>query len=183
MDNTAMWLSLGIAVGLSAVAIYFAIAPLLKPGKATLLLEDDKLTELLERKDTTLKAIKDLEFDYRVGKIDEEDYQRMDQRLRRQAIGLIQQIEKLAPASSGVDDQIETMVARMRKVPTATPIPATVAVAAAAGNGRAQKSATPQQAAARFCTNCGEQVETGHKFCAHCGTPVATPEAVAEKPA
>jgi hypothetical protein len=175
-----MVLSLVIAVVISAGAIYFAVAPLLKPGKAAMILDDDKLTTLLERKDATLKAIKDLEFDYRVGKMDHEDFTRLDQRLRRQAIGYIQQIEKLAPASSAADDQLEAMIARMRQVPTNTPaVPVVAPVPTVAGNGHSHKPA----AAARFCTNCGQQLETGHKFCAHCGTPVATPETVAAESA
>jgi hypothetical protein len=183
MENTTMWLGLVIAVVISAVAIYFAVAPLLKPGKATLLLDDDKLTQLIGRKDATVKAIKDLEFDYRVGKMSEEDFQRMDQRLRRQAIGLIQQIEKMAPATVALDDQLETVIAQMRQIPSGAPVsPVTAPVAAkpAGGNGH---HAPAQPRGGRFCTNCGEKVEAGHKFCAHCGTPVTAPVAVVEKPA
>jgi hypothetical protein len=188
-----MWLSLVIAVVLSAGAIYFAVAPLLKPGKATLLVEDDKFTQLLGRKDATLQAIKELEFDYRVGKMSDEDFQRMDQRLRRQAIVLIQQVEKLAPAEAALDDQIETMIARMRQMQNvAPPVPTAAPVAAkpALGNGHTAHPTPPASptpasptAAARFCTNCGERLEAGHKFCAHCGTPVSAPHAVAEESA
>ena len=172
MDNTTMLLSLMIAVAISAAAIYFSVAPLLKPGRAAMILDDDKLTALLERKDATLKAIKDLEFDYRVGKIDDEDYQRLDQHLRRQAIGLIQQVEKVAPVSSAVDDQLEAVIARMRKVQTGVPAPAPTGA-----NGHGHK------AAARFCTNCGQPLEAGHKFCAHCGTPITGDVAVVGKSA
>ena len=174
MDNTTMLLSLVIAVAISAAAIYFSVAPLLKPGRAAMILDDDKLTALLERKDATLKAIKDLEFDYRVGKIDDEDYQRLDQQLRRQAIGLIQQVEKVAPVSSAVDDQLEAVIARMRKVQTGVPAPAPTG---ANGHGHGHK------AAARFCTNCGQPLEAGHKFCAHCGTPITGDVAVVGKSA
>lgn len=180
MDNTSLVLGLVIAVVISAGAIYFAVAPLLQPGKATVVLDDDKLTALLARKDATLQAIKDLEFDYRVGKMGAEDFTRLDQRLRRQAIGLIQQIEKLAPASAAVDDQLEAVIARMRQVPANAPAaPVAAPAPVVAGNRHSHKPAAP----ARFCTNCGQPLEAGHRFCANCGTSATAQVAVAEEPA
>jgi hypothetical protein len=143
-----------------------------------------------------LTAIKDLEFDYRVGKLDEEDYKRYDARLRRQAIGLMQQIEQIAPESAHLDAGLEAEIAHRRKVHDAAPVagaalgdsleqeiaarrkvqakpaaPATTTAAPAAppaGNGK------PAAAPRRFCTNCGAALEPQHKFCANCGTPAAT---------
>ena len=103
MSEPTVWLAVILAALIAVLAIYYAVAPLLQPGPAAQLVEDDKLVELLGRKDAALQAIKDLEFDYRVGKISQEDYQRLDQRLRRQAIILMQQIDKLAPASASLD--------------------------------------------------------------------------------
>lgn len=177
MDSIALWATVIIAGAISAVAIFYVLRPLLTPGPAAQVVEDDKLSELVGRKDAALKAIKDLEFDYRVGKLGEEDFQRLDQRLRRQAIGLIQQIEKLSPHSATLDDRLEAQIAAMRKVqspaapalpegggPLVAPVPA-----ARPGNG------TP---AARYCTNCGHLLEPAHKFCANCGTAAAAPALV-----
>jgi hypothetical protein len=140
-----------------------------------------------------LQAIKDLEFDYRVGKISQEDYQRLDQRLRRQAIGLMQQIEKLAPTSASLDEELESIIAQFRQTavtptlvtPTAvTPTSVTSTVSmhtsnrALSSETRASSAAVPTPVAdtthvGRFCTECGKPVEAGHKFCAFCGTPIA----------
>ncbi|MCB0053584.1 MAG: hypothetical protein KDE01_27815, partial [Caldilineaceae bacterium] len=98
-----LWTGILIALLLSVVAIVAVVWPLLKKGPTPVLVEDDRLTELLLRKEQVLVQIKELEFDYRVGKLDEEDYQRFDERLRRQAVGLIQQIEQVAPESAGLD--------------------------------------------------------------------------------
>ncbi|MCC6170188.1 MAG: zinc ribbon domain-containing protein [Caldilineaceae bacterium] len=176
MDSIALWATVIIAGAISAVAIFYVMRPLLAPGPAAQVIEDDKLSELVGRKDAALKAIKDLEFDYRVGKLSEEDYQRLDQRLRRQAIALIQQVENLAPQSSTLDERLEAQIAAMRKVqpqaaialsegdrPLVVPVPA-----ARPGNG----------AASRYCTNCGHLLEPAHKFCANCGAPAAAPALV-----
>jgi len=171
MDSLILWATVLVAAAISAVAVAYVVRPLLTPGPAPLVLEDDRLTDLLGRKDAVLTAIKDLEFDYHVGKVSEEDYRRLDQRLRRQAIGLIQQIEKLAPESATLDERLEAEIARLRRTqerqraqPAAAPSPS---AQAAPANGSAP--------AARFCTNCGARLEPAYKFCANCGAPVAQP--------
>ncbi len=183
-----MWIAILIALVLSVGALAFVVWPLLKPGPAPVMVEDDRLTELLGRKDAVLKAIKDLEFDYQVGKLSEEDYHLYDQRLRRQAVALLQQIEEVAPQSADMDAAMEAEIAQRRRVldsaravvkpaavaasatGTVAAVPVTapalaVAAAAPVGNG------TLSGAALRFCTNCGSRLEAHHKFCANCGTP------------
>ena len=172
-----LWIAILIAVLISAAAVGAVVWPLLKRGPAPLLVEDDALTDLLHRKDAVLAAIKDNEFDYRVGKLSQEDFERIDAGLRRQAVGLLQQIEKVAPESARLDDDIEAAIAAQRRVQPDRPAPAprpagparpapVVATAAPAQNGAAS-------GAARFCTNCGVKLEAHHKFCANCGQPVA----------
>jgi hypothetical protein len=172
MNDLSLWLTVLIAALISLFAIYFAVSPLLQPGRASLVLDDDKLAGLLGRKDAILQAIKDLEFDYRVGKMSEEDYQRLDQRLRRQAIGLMQQIEKLAPASASLDEQLESIIAQFRQ--TSGPSVPTVSTPAN-GDAPVSISIPAESHPTPFCTHCGKPVEAGHNFCAYCGTPVAQP--------
>jgi hypothetical protein len=190
-----MWIALLIALVLSLAALAYVVWPLLKPGPAPILVEDDKLTELLGRKDAVLQAIKDLEFDYYVGKLSEEDYQLYDQRLRRQALGLLQQIEQVTPLTASLDATLEAEIAQRRRVqeghtpPAAKPVPAAVPAqgAWAAGVPAAAAGAAPVAVAApavsvtngnsggasHFCTNCGSRLEAHHKFCANCGTPIS----------
>jgi hypothetical protein len=187
-----MWIAMLIALVLSVGALAFVVWPLLKPGPAPAMVEDDRLTELLGRKDAVLKAIKDLEFDYQVGKLSEEDYQLYDQRLRRQAVALLQQIEQVAPQSADIDAAMEAEIAQRRRVleparagikPAAAVVAASAPVAVAAqtpalavagaaaapvGNGTVSGGAAP-----RYCTNCGSRLDAHHKFCANCGTPAA----------
>ena len=179
-----------MALAISAVALFYVVWPLLKPGPAPIMVEDDRLAELLGRKDAVMKSIKDLEFDYRVGKLSEEDYQLYDQRLRRQAIGLLQQIEQVAPESAELDAAVEDEIAQRRKVSdrpvVAVPViavPAAAVVTPTLAPPRPQPAvpaqAVPvaitagQAALVRYCTNCGNVLEPQHKFCANCGSPVA----------
>lgn len=151
-----LWITLLIGLLIAVAAVAYVVRPLLQSGTPLVLVEDDRLAELLSRKDGVLRAIKDLEFDYKVGKLDEGDYQRFDQSLRRQAIGLIQQIERIAPESSGLDELLEAEIARQRKN-----LP----------DSAANRSVTTGLGQ-RFCTQCSAPLAAGYRFCANCGAPV-----------
>ncbi len=156
------WLTLLVAILLSATALAFVLWPLLRREPPPMLLENDRLTELLGRKDAVLQAIKDLEFDYQVGKVSEEDFHRFNQELRRQAIRLIQQIEHEAPQVASLDERLEAEIARLRRTRADGDTPAS----------------SPPPPSTRYCTHCGQPLEASHRFCSHCGQPAALPETV-----
>lgn len=167
-----LWITLLLALGLSLAALAYVLLPLLTKQPPLLQVEDDRFTDLLARKDSAVRAIKELEFDHQVGKISEEDYQRFNQRLSRQAITLIQQLEKITPESAALDERLEAEIAQRRQAQKPIQAPK-------------MTPSTPASApvvmptmAARFCTECGAQLNTGFKFCANCGAPVASGEAV-----
>jgi len=166
MNNVLLWVTLLVTALVSVGAVLWSLWPVLKPGRAQFVMEDDRLIDLLGRKDAALTAIKDLEFDYRVGKMSEEDFQRVNDRLRRQAIAFMEQLDKLAPESATLDTVLEAEIAKQRKTTKTRPSPAPVVSATrpVPVNGHME---------ARFCTNCGHKLEPTHKFCANCGTPVA----------
>lgn len=172
-------IELVIALLISSVAILAVAWPLLKKGPTPVLVEDDRLVELLHRKDQVMTSIKDLEFDYRVGKLSEEDYQLYDQRLRRQAVGLLQQIEKVAPEAARLDASLEEAILRQRKVAPAAESAAPMSIATSQSSTAAMAANTQHAAATvqpngnvRFCTNCGNQIAPHHKFCSNCGAAV-----------
>lgn len=173
-------IELVIALLISSVAILAVAWPLLKKGPTPVLVEDDRLVELLHRKDQVMTAIKDLEFDYRVGKLSEEDYQLYDQRLRRQAVGLLQQIEKVAPEAARLDASLEEAILRQRKVASVTESAAPMSIATPQSSTPVMTANTQHVVATavqpsgnlRFCTNCGNQLAPHHKFCSNCGVAV-----------
>lgn len=169
MDVT-LWLTLIFALLVSLAALFYVIGPLVTKQPPLLQVEDDRLTDLLARKDSALRAIKELEFDHQVGKIDAEDYQRLNQRLSRQAITLMQQLEQITPASVALDEQLEAEIAQRRQAKPST-MPA-----------KPVRTPVMQPATTHFCTQCGARLDTSFKFCANCGAPVAaTAEATVSK--
>lgn len=111
-----IWLTLALALLIGLAAVAYVIWPLVGEADDEPVAEDDPLTVLLARKEAVLQAIRDLEFDYRVGKIGEEDYIRFNQSLRRQAVAILQQMERYVPSAADTEDTLEAEIARRRKL-------------------------------------------------------------------
>ena len=75
--------------------------PLLATGRGPLFgdLEGNPspLKRLLEKKQRVYENIKDLEFEYKMGKLSEGDYDRLREELSREAYQLMREIESLQP--------------------------------------------------------------------------------------
>ena len=153
------WISLILVAAVAVAAIAYVLAPLRRPSTTLRAQEeDDELADLIQRKDETLRSIKEVEFDYHTGKLSEDDYEQYDQRLRQQAIGLIRQIEKRSPDLADLDLSLEAAIAARRKIKT--PV---------ATNGDVPVVAVSEPATI-FCHNCGAVAKPDDKFCAKCGT-------------
>jgi len=97
-------------------------------------------------------AIRDLDFDHRIGIVTEEDYRPLRDALTLRAASLLQELDRRSLQESDLDAQIEEMVSALR---AQRPCPAT----------------TPQErAGAMICPACGRHAQAGNRFCAHCGT-------------
>ncbi|MCE7979830.1 MAG: zinc ribbon domain-containing protein [Caldilinea sp. CFX5] len=172
MDAT-LWITLILALLVSLAALFYVIGPLVAKQPPLLQVEDDRLSDLLARKDSALRAIKELEFDHQVGKIDAADYQRLNDRLRRQAITLLQQVEQITPMSASLDEQLEAEITQRRQ---AKPAPTSVKLVSAP----VMPPVVTAAGATHFCTQCGVRLDTSFKFCANCGAPVTVPAGAAE---
>lgn len=115
----------------------------------------------VERK-SLLAAVRDLDFDFKTGKVDEVDYHR----LRSQLLARVAEMDAI---SSALDDAIEQEVVSRRQCST---------------NGRECPSCkTRLQSDDRFCpkcgagfslfcSSCGGKLAQNAKFCSLCGDPV-----------
>ena len=174
-----LWITLLVAILIAGVALAYVLWPLFTRQPLALLVEDDRLTELLARKDSTLRALKDLEFDRQVGKLSEEDYTRLYERLSRQALVLIGQIEKVTPESNALDEALEAEIAKQRRAVPARngAMKSAATVPVASPNISTNPAST---APVHFCTECGTRLQPGFKFCANCGAPVTKLAPVAD---
>ena len=108
----------------------------------------------LEREKTlALRSIKDLEFDWAMGKISQKDFDEMSTRLRSRAARLIGQLD----AGAGYRNEIEKEIARRIGAR-----PQTAAAKTVPGNA----------ASTRTCPACSKDNDLDARFCKHCGAPV-----------
>ena len=156
---------MGLIVGLTLVSagvILFVMLPVLRGDWASMERSDDEITDVQARKQAALRGLRDAEYDYRSGKIDQADYQILKSDLARQALEAMQEegaagnaANDGAPAHAGAKhaksaaptlvESLEAEIARVRKGIHQG------RTCAGCGHLNVKKS--------RFCTGCGASLE------------------------
>jgi hypothetical protein len=135
-----------------AVAACYVMMPLFKEPKGNLeveLLAETELDRLLNRKAIVYSNLKDLEFEYKMGRLSDADFRRLEGGLKVEASVILQQLDQLG-AENNIDEIIEKDIA-----------------------SRKEKLRAPgkrgNQHQAGQCPSCGADLLAGKKFCADCG--------------
>lgn len=142
-----MGLFLGAAL-VAAAVVLFLIQPVAKGLHASLERHDDELTETEARKRVALLALRDVEYDYLAGKLDETDYRALKGELTAEALAALEADEK----------------ARSGRVGGAAAAELEAEIAQARAGLRA----------GAFCSDCGAANEPGSRFCSACGHALHT---------
>lgn len=124
------------------------------------------------RREAILSALRDLDFDFKTGKVSEEDYTPLRTRLMAEAAQCIEAEEK-------EDEQLEVLIRTRRTVQQQ--------------DTKCEHCDTPIEAGQRFCSkcgsavnnescpSCGKKIQAGDLFCSSCGNKIQTPmEVVAQ---
>jgi len=119
----------------------------------------DPLDDLLARRDAIYQAIRELRFDYQVGKVSEADYHIFEDQFKIQAVAVLKEIDQLqaAEADGDLDGRLEAEIAALRRN----------------GHGAGPARVKQPAGAARFCSQCGQPVQPGDLFCGACGAVVS----------
>lgn len=144
-------MALILGAGLLAGGVMlFLLLPILRGDWATFHRSDDEPTEAEARKGVALKGLRDAEYDYATGKLDDDDYLALKGELSRQALTAMEEASRPGEASPGgaADDldDLEAEIARAR-------------------HGLAE---------GHTCHSCGHVSAPGSKFCSSCGGRLAT---------
>jgi hypothetical protein len=143
---------------LLAVSLYL-VTPLMNNRVVRRSEETQEVSSLLAERERLLNALQELDFDFQLGKIPEEDYPDQRADLLQRGADVLKKLDaqaaarpRLVPQSASAtaeaegplsDDQIESMLAARR---------------------RARKTK-----AAGFCPRCGKSILVTDQFCPHCG--------------
>ena len=127
----------------AAFVLFLIVQPVAKGLHASLDRSEDELTETEARKRVALLALRDVEYDYLAGKLDENDYRSLKGELTAEALAALEADERArsGAVSSEAAASIEAEIAEAR-----------------AG-----------LRAGSFCSDCGFSNEPGSRFCSACG--------------
>lgn len=148
---------IGLALAL-AVATYI-IRPLVIGGGERVTEIDHRLSELQAERDRVLSRIQELDMDFAMGKILEQDYRSQRDELMLYGAGVLKELDAMTGSEASpveraeIDDEIESAVAHIR-------------------------SMGPSETTG-FCPSCGERVQKDDLFCTQCGTSLKQEEASA----
>lgn len=146
------------AVLLTLAVVGFVVLPLLRGDRAPLEGDED-ISESESRKRVTLRALRDVEYDFDAGKLDREDYLRLRDELSREALRALEAAgEEEGDAGRDADgirtepsaaEAVEEEIRRLRL---------------------ALREGT-------LCRACGRENRRGSRFCGGCGRPLPGDEA------
>jgi hypothetical protein len=132
-----------VSVSFVGLGAYRILSPLVNDQPDTPITIGGRTRIALEReKALVLRSIKELEFDFAMGKIAKADFDEMSGRLRARALGLMRQLD----AGGGYRDQIAKEVEQRLSDPV-----------------------TSEQAEVTGLCECGTQNDPDAKFCKNCG--------------
>lgn len=136
-----------IAASFVGLAAYRTIGPLVMQVLATApVVTGGRTRAALEREKTlVLRSIKELEFDFAMGKISQADFDEMGGRLRQRAVGLMAQLDRAAGYRERIAEEVAAIVAAAQPMITAKACPS---------------CATPFDEDARFCKRCGTALKS-----------------------
>jgi cytochrome c-type biogenesis protein CcmI len=134
------------ALLLVAAVVLFILQPVLRGQWASLVRDDDEMTEVEARRRVTLLALRDVEYEYHAGKLDDEDYRELRRELSAEALEALDAAREESSGDSTA--RLEAEIAEVR-----------------AG-----------LRAGTVCPSCAHANPTGSRFCAGCGLRLAEQE-------
>ena len=134
-----------VSVSFVGMGAYRILSPLVSDQPDTPITIGGRTRAALEREKTlVLRSIKELEFDFAMGKIAQADFDEMGGKLRARALGLMRQLD----AGGGYREQIAKEVEERLK---------------------GAQGAQGAQSAQGACADCGTVNDPDAKFCKNCG--------------
>ena len=170
--------SLFLILALLVLVGFFVSRPFFESKATAVTKEEHDLSALLAEKERTLTALQELESDFALGKIPEEEYPAQRKLLLQHGAEVLERLDALQGQnfSKEAEKHLETAVAARRMTGKET--------AAGGGNGNGVHPDDPMEAliasrrrnrqgkAAGFCHKCGRPLQQSDRFCPKCGTAI-----------
>lgn len=174
MELTAIFFSLAVLI---LVGIYL-YAPFMERRARGVTQEEHELSALMAERDRVINSLQELDFDFKLGKIPEEDYPVQRSTLLQKGADILRKIDSLAaPSTSGKGDARQDTEARLERAIAARRADASLARVEVTDDdlesmiSSRRKSRTNKSAG--FCPKCGKPVTITDRFCSSCGKSLA----------
>jgi len=167
LDLGAILLLIALLLG---VSLYLA-APLMRSHSRHVSQETQEVSSLMAERDRVINALQELDFDFKLGKIPEEDYPVQRAELLQMGTGILKKLDGLSTTAS-LDQERGTVESRLEKA---------AAAGRTDGSGKsvltddeiesmlAARRKARKTKSAGFCPRCGKPVLTIDLFCSNCG--------------
>lgn len=169
MELTAIFFSLAVLI---LVGMYL-YAPFMERRSRRVTEEEHELSALMAERDRVINSLQELDFDFKLGKIPEDDYPTQRAGLIQKGADILRKIDTLAPQAVSAQDteaRLERAIAA-RRADASTTAPEVSdddleSMISSRRKGRTTKSAG-------FCPKCGKPVMVTDRFCPACGKSLA----------
>jgi hypothetical protein len=173
MELTAIFFSLAVLI---LVGIYL-YAPFMERRARRVTEEEHELSTLMAERDRVINSLQELDFDFRLGKIPEEDYPLQRGTLLQKGADILRRIDSLAPPSAlakGNGSNGQDTEARLERAIAARRADAAVASRVAVTDDDLEALISSRRKSrvnksAGFCPKCGKPVMVTDRFCPSCG--------------
>jgi rubrerythrin len=169
MELTAIFFSLAVLI----LVGMFLYAPFMERRARGVTEEEHELSALMAERDRVINSLQELDFDFKLGKIPEDDYPTQRASLLQKGADILRKIDSLAPQTASAQDteaRLERAIAA-RRADAANTKPEVSdddleSMISSRRKGRTNKSAG-------FCPRCGKPVMVTDRFCPSCGKSLA----------
>jgi hypothetical protein len=169
MELTAIFFSLAVLI----LVGMFLYAPFMERRARGVTEEEHELSALMAERDRVINSLQELDFDFKLGKIPEEDYPTQRASLLQKGADILRKIDSLVPqaaSSQNTEARLERAIAA-RRADASTAKPEVSdddleSMISSRRKGRTNKSAG-------FCPRCGKPVMVTDRFCPSCGKSLA----------
>lgn len=160
-----------LGILLATLVVFFILHPLVTGRSAPMDRSEDELTEAQHRKRIALFALRDVEYDYHAGKLDEDDYRKMKREIASEALEALAEEEQEWAARQG-----RQAAEAEKKAATNGRVTASPGDSAVEEEIRALRNSLKE---GLICRECGQPNPVGSRFCSACGSALAAPASTA----
>ena len=167
MDIGALFLTLAI----TTLVAMFLIQPYMERRTKFVSAEEHEHSHLLAERDRYINALRELDFDFEMGKIPEDSYPTQRAELLKKGADALRKLDEYEGAkSTSAEDRLEAVIAARRADATdANESAPTLNADDELESLIAARRAKQKVKSGGFCPNCGHAVLATDKFCTNCG--------------